>query len=149
MAGKSRHIEELPIELLHHIISHLLPTHNANRSTLEADAPSPLLDVAASSRTLCRAVESYSRTTLLQWSTVTKFRGQMPKSKTANVSHRGFLLRWKRSHCVWCGKKSQRKAILCNGFGCCSACDKKQWPEKIVHTALHPVVTPKSKSFLC
>lgn len=128
----ANHLEALPIELLHQITSYLLPSHAPDRSILDHDPHSPLIDLASSSHTLQEAVETYCRTTLLQWSSVTKFDGKMPKTKRPKTTHRGILLKWKKSHCVWCGKKSVRKAVLATGFGCCAECDKKHWPDKIV-----------------
>ena len=131
-ATKDDHLSTLPIELIHHITGYLLPTHDAGRSTLEHEATSPLLPLAHTNTALNSAVESYCRSKLLQWSSLTKFQGQMPKSKKAKTTHRGLLLRWKRTHCVWCGRRSQRKAVLATGFACCADCDRKYWPDKIV-----------------
>ncbi|RMY78831.1 hypothetical protein D0863_00420 [Hortaea werneckii] len=66
------------------------------------------------------------------------------------------LLPWKDRHCIFCGKPSQRHAILVSSFRCCSACDKREWPEKITKTRAKteyylsdqhlfpPVVSPSS-----
>lgn len=64
---------------------------------------------------------------------------QMPKStnkaRTFNML-RGTkgLLTWAKSHCIFCGKKSSRRAILMNGFKCCHKCDRVYWPDKITKT---------------
>lgn len=135
MAQQS-HLESLPIELLHHITSYLLPSHAPNRSVLDNEPHSSLIDLASCSRTFKDVVESYCRTTLLQWSDITRFKGAMPKSKRAKTTHRGILLKWKKTHCVFCGKKSVRKAVLCTGLGCCAECDRVQWTDKIVRNSL-------------
>ncbi|KAF1349119.1 hypothetical protein BDV97DRAFT_422517 [Delphinella strobiligena] len=126
--------ESLPIELVHQVCSYLLPSHDPDRSILDKNPPSPLIPLASTSRVFRDGVESYCRTTLLQWAPITKFDGKIPSSKKVKKSHRGLLLRFKKRRCVFCGKASQRKAILCTGFGCCSACDKKEWPDKITKT---------------
>lgn len=157
-------LESLPLELLDQICSYLFPTHDPMRGhtrtsqnddrSFDPETPShriqePLNCLAASSRTLLNAVESFSRTLLLRWQPMTKFRTLIPptahlppKLQTAvlkiaeriKLSHRGDLLRWRNSHCVWCGKKSLRKAVLCTGLGCCAKCDKLHWADKITKT---------------
>ncbi|KAL1303736.1 hypothetical protein AAFC00_007081 [Neodothiora populina] len=129
-------IEDLPPELLHHICGYLFTAHDPDRSVLATEVPSPLIDLAGTSRALRDAVETYCRRTLLSWASITKYDGVLPKpSKKVTKSHRGVLLRWRKTHCVFCGKKSVRKAVLRTGFGCCAKCDKLEWPDKITKTA--------------
>lgn len=47
---------------------------------------------------------------------------------------RNGLLNWAEKHCVFCGNKSSRSAILMNGLRCCTKCDREQWPDKITKT---------------
>lgn len=140
-------LEALPHELVHHICSYVLPTHEPNRSTLADSVPSGLTQLAATGRSLHMAVEAYSRTTLLKWAGVTKSDGKLPKSKKSKKSFRGILTRFTRKHCVFCGAKSQRKAILRTGFGCCAQCDRKEWPDKIVRVFDRVFMTDGLNSF--
>lgn len=138
----SSRLESLPIELHHQICTYLFPQHDPMRGHYPSTSSSnkhllnhePLISLAASSLTLANAVETFSRTLLLQWQPLTKFHGSssIPKARKAKTTHRGLLIRWRDTHCVWCGKKSWRKAVLCSGLGCCRGCDKERWPDKIV-----------------
>ncbi|GAB7352465.1 hypothetical protein MBLNU459_g2873t1 [Dothideomycetes sp. NU459] len=129
-------LDSLPIELLHQICSYLFLKHDPMRGYRSGDLryDDPMIHLAACNRTLLGAVESFSRTLLTQWQPITNFKGSMVKDPDGNVTHRGLLYAWKRRHCVFCGKSSMRKAVLCTGLGCCAKCDKAQWPDKLTKT---------------
>jgi hypothetical protein len=70
-----------------------------------------------------------------------KYSGETDRSsKSEMTSTKDFLhgrfgvLSWSDKHCVFCGKKSVRRAILANGLRCCDSCDRKEWPGKITKT---------------
>jgi hypothetical protein len=44
------------------------------------------------------------------------------------------MLTWSEKKCVFCGKKSARRAILVNALRCCESCDRREWPGKITKT---------------
>jgi len=131
--ANANHFGRLPPELVRTICSYLLISHEPHRSSLDTEPPSPLTQLALVSHACRDAVESYARGLLLQWAPVTESTvDRMLKSKKTKT-HRGILLQWKEVHCVWCGKESERKAILATGLGCCWDCDKEEWPDKIVY----------------
>ncbi|CZT24986.1 uncharacterized protein RCC_10715 [Ramularia collo-cygni] len=142
-ARERDHLTQLPSELLHSIFSYLLPRHSPERSIFDPknEKKNPcsheLDKVAATNKVLRSEVNEWAMHFLLSHKSITKF--QAPKSATKKdrttnyLRGRKGLLTWCSSHCVFCGKKSARSAILVNGFRCCMACDKAQW-EKITLT---------------
>lgn len=132
---KRDHLTQLPAELLHVIFSFLLPTHIPDRAVFDSKKEKPcsheLDKVAATSKLLRSEVNEWALHFMIAHKTITKF--EVPKSvtkrdRTANrLRGRKGLLTWCSTHCVFCGKKSARSAILVNGFRCCAACDKAQW----------------------
>lgn len=129
------HLTQLPAELLHAIFSFLLPTHAPDRTVYGSKEEKPcsheLDKVAATCKLLRSEVSEWALHFLLSHRSITKF--ALPKStaqKSGIVNHlrgRKGLLTWTSTHCIFCGKKSKRSAILVNGFRCCSACDKAHW----------------------
>lgn len=125
----------LPAELLHRIFSYLFPTHSPERAKYvakeEKPCSHPLDYVAATNKRLRCEVSEWALHFLLTQKSVTKY--QLPKSakaKSHTASHlrgRRGLLSWSATHCIFCGTKCSRSAILMNGFRCCKACDKAQW----------------------
>jgi hypothetical protein len=66
---------------------------------------------------------------------MTKYRVyKTPKAAANQQSALQKLLQWSVRNCVFCGKTSQRRAILMNGLHCCRACDREQWPDKLTAT---------------
>lgn len=137
----------LPSELQHIIISYLFPTHDP-RNAFELGLLDlgtvlstfhPLDCLAATCRTLRANIMDWALHELTQHRNVTKYK----ELKTAKLQAQrnflrgksgGGLLTWAEKHCVFCGKKSSRSAILMNGLRCCTSCDKEQWPNKITKT---------------
>ncbi|KJX99238.1 hypothetical protein TI39_contig367g00020 [Zymoseptoria brevis] len=142
----------LPPELLDEVISYLYPAHFPDRILFskQDDSPCshPLDFLAATNHSLRSAVNAWAHSFLLQHAHITKYRPNTPsasskaksksKIKTAPSPNllrgRSGLLTWSEKHCVFCGKKSVRRAILANGLRCCDACDRKEWPGKITKT---------------
>ncbi|KXS94268.1 hypothetical protein AC578_9652 [Pseudocercospora eumusae] len=135
-------LSALPTELLHHIIAYLWPTHFAEKAFHETHY------LSATCKTLRSEVNDWARSWLVQHSDITKFKEgrvwpkattkrngvvQMRKNFNTNFlrGRHGALLNWAEAHCIFCGKKSRRAAIMMNGFRCCTQCDKNQWPEKV------------------
>ncbi|KAI7685661.1 hypothetical protein KC322_g13017 [Hortaea werneckii] len=133
------------------------PSHNNYHS----NKPHTLENLAAVCHTLHSTINTWALHFLRQHSQITKYRDLAnPKkqqirnflrapnnhhsnnnsSSTSNPSQPSnpkpplSLLPWKDRHCIFCGKPTQRHAILISSFRCCSACDKKEWPEKITKT---------------
>lgn len=136
----------LPPELTHLICDFLLPTHEpdiAFEDILKEKSigTSHALDhLAATRHTLRAQVNSWAHHFLRQHAAITHYKGpkpskKKPKSLENNLRGRRGLLTWTETHCIFCGKKSNRSAILANGLRCCSACDREQWPDKITKTA--------------
>lgn len=129
------HLTQLPAELLHLIFSYLLPTHAPDRAAFdpkqEKSCSHALDKVAATSKMLRAEVNEWAQHFLLSHKDITKF--EPPKSTTKKTGTTNYLrgrkgmLTWCSTHCIFCGKKSARSAILANGFRCCAACDKAQW----------------------
>lgn len=95
----------------------------------------PLLALASASRTLRDAVEGHCRNKLLQHARITKFKGFTAKSKAKDrsvKSHRGIWCRFIRRKCAFCGSVTDRSAIFNCLINCCRACDRREWPSKIV-----------------
>ncbi|KAG8628468.1 hypothetical protein KVT40_004341 [Elsinoe batatas] len=122
----------LPMELLHNVLDYLLPSHNQRFSPL---APgTPLLNLTLTSHALQSAVNAYSHLLLLRWTHIKAYRPLKTASLEAKRNSFSTLLRLTRTYCVFCGKKSSRKATLMNGLGCCATCDKKEWPDKVTRS---------------
>ncbi|KAF2219144.1 hypothetical protein BDZ85DRAFT_206656 [Elsinoe ampelina] len=133
----------LPMELLHNVLDYLLPTHNVIRKCPSLGpeqrfsplAPgTPLLNLTLTSHALQSAVNAYSHLLLLRWTHIKAYRPLKTASLEAKRNSFSTLIRLTRTHCVFCGKKSSRKATLMNGLGCCAACDKKEWPDKVTRS---------------
>ncbi|KAF4549138.1 Hypothetical protein D9617_23g005530 [Elsinoe fawcettii] len=150
-------LTSLPTELLHNIFSLLIPSHDVRLScpsslprqyyTSHASAPHqvqqrfaplapglPLLNLTLTSRALQSAINAFSHLLLLKWSHIKNYRPLKTASLEAKRNSFATLLKLIRTHCVFCGKKSSRRATLMNGLGCCAACDKKEWPDKITRS---------------
>lgn len=141
------HLSSLAPELQHMIFDHLLPSHEPDKAFDDLDrAPPPTpktkkqpnthpLDyLAATSKALRDEVNEWALHFLAQHKEITKYR----HFKTEKIQQRRDFLRgrhglltWMERHCVFCGNKSSRSAILMNGLRCCKKCDKEQWPDKI------------------
>ncbi|KAI6792396.1 hypothetical protein KC332_g17055 [Hortaea werneckii] len=133
-----------------------------NHSNYHTARPHILENLAATCHTLHSTINTWALHFLRQHSQITKYRDLAnPKkqeirnffrapsnhhsrrssssstSKPSNPSNPKpplSLLPWKDRHCIFCGKPTQRHAIFISSFRCCSACDKKEWPEKITKT---------------
>ncbi|EME40553.1 hypothetical protein DOTSEDRAFT_157328 [Dothistroma septosporum NZE10] len=104
---------------------------------IDSKCAHPLDAVAATCRKLRSEVNDRAISFLVQHKEITRF-AALPKKKrdhTFNMlrGRRG-LLSWAEKHCIFCGRKSDRSAILINGLRCCAKCDKAQWPGKITKT---------------
>ncbi|RMY99623.1 hypothetical protein D0862_07036 [Hortaea werneckii] len=131
------------------------PNHNHYHS----NKPHILENLAATCHTLRSTINTWALHFLRQHSQITKYRELANPQKqqmrnflrapnpnhhnhhTTNPSKPGpnkkpplSLLPWKDRHCIFCGKPSQRHAILVSSFRCCSACDKREWSGKITKT---------------
>lgn len=133
------------------IFDHLFFRHTPDKALYEADhdwrytdevdmstCNQPLDYLSASCKLLRAEINDWAIHFMTTHSDITKF--QMPKTakkdKTFNMLRgRKGLLSWAYIHCMFCGKKSSRNAILMNGLRCCAKCDKAQWPDKITKTA--------------
>ncbi|KAI6831023.1 hypothetical protein KC340_g7609 [Hortaea werneckii] len=132
------------------------PNHNNYHTT----RPHILENLAATCQTLRSTINTWALHFLRRHSQITKYRdlanpqkqgvrnflrapinyhsnnnsagrpGKTTSSKKPPLS----LLAWKETHCIFCGKPSRRHAILVSSYRCCSACDKREWPEKITKT---------------
>lgn len=143
------HLTALPTELQHIIIGFLYPTHQQEKAFHESTknppdcevrekaACHPLDFLAATCTTLRNEIMVWSRIMLVKHSDITNYK---PLKTTKLQSQRNFLrgrgglLTWTEKHCVFCGKKSARSAVLMNGLHCCAPCDRDQWPDKITKT---------------
>ncbi|RMX72684.1 hypothetical protein D0869_14366 [Hortaea werneckii] len=158
------HLTSLPPELIHLICDYLFPEHypdiafHPDHNNYHSHKPHILENLAATCPTLHSTINTWALHFLRQHSQITKYRDlanpqnqetrnflrappkpfsnkdqnttNNPSSKKPPLS----LLPWKDRHCIFCGKPSQRHAILVSSFRCCSACDKREWPEKITKT---------------
>ncbi|RMY31896.1 hypothetical protein D0865_14875 [Hortaea werneckii] len=132
------------------------PNHNNYHSS----KPHTLENLAATCHTLHSTINTWALHFLRQHSPITKYRDLAnpqnqetrnflrastnhhlsnnstgkPGKTSSNRKPPLSLLPWKDRHCIFCGKPSQRHAILVSSFRCCSACDKREWPEKITKT---------------
>ncbi|RMZ18421.1 hypothetical protein D0862_00394 [Hortaea werneckii] len=133
-----------------------------NHNNYHSNKPHPLENLAATCHTLHSTINTWALHFLRQHSQITKYRDLAnPKkqqirnflrapnnhhsnnnnnsstsnpSKPSNPKPPLSLLPWKDRHCIFCGKPTQRHAILISSYRCCSACDKREWPEKITKT---------------
>lgn len=97
----------------------------------------PLDFLSATCKALRDEVNEWALHFLAQHRAITKYKPY----KTSRIQQRRDFLRgrhglltWAEKHCVFCGNKSSRSAILMNGLHCCAKCDKEQWPDKITKT---------------
>lgn len=137
----------LPPELLHIVFDFLFARHNADKAFLELDRPwlskskrhlsglHPLDAISATSKGLRAQVNDWALHFLLKYKHMAPMRlpkaGQKHKTFNALRSRTNGLLNWADHHCIFCGKKTARFAIMMNGFRCCGVCDYKEWPSKI------------------
>ncbi|TKA33535.1 hypothetical protein B0A50_00370 [Salinomyces thailandicus] len=134
----------LPPELLHNICDHLLPNHDpqvalhSTPSTTSIAQPHALDHLSATCRSLRAEVQSWAHHFLRAHARITRYKElKTPKlqAKRNLLRGKGGLLTWAAKHCIFCGKSSNRSAILVSGLKCCAKCDKAQWPDKITKTA--------------
>ncbi|KAF2238962.1 hypothetical protein EV356DRAFT_563635 [Viridothelium virens] len=157
-------LEGLPNEILDHILGYLIgpfcgrpgatgldwpdpvPSSNKYESAVNVQ---PLFQLAMVSRHLNTLVEDFCRRLLFQYQSI----GLLKSSKDGVIhatkgsrpvvqivskrkeAHRCVWVKWSRQHCVFCGKKSVRRAVFNNQLRCCQSCDRKRFPEKITMTA--------------
>lgn len=139
------HLTKLPSEILHMIFDFLFCQHRPDRA-FDHDDSIPIITsrcthyldyLSATSRSLRAELNDWAIHFLTSHSEITNF--EMAKStnkaRTFNMlrGQKG-LLTWARSHCIFCGKISSRRAIMMNAFKCCHKCDKVHWPDKITRT---------------
>ncbi len=140
------HLTAMPTEIQHHIISYLLATHEPDKTSndhkaarLSKSKPNVhALDcLAAACKSFQDEVNSWACIFLTKHKDITKYKPlKMARSQAQRKLLRGRsgLLTWVEKHCVFCGWKCSRSAILMNGLRCCISCDKQQWPDKITKT---------------
>ncbi|KAK4494602.1 hypothetical protein PRZ48_013958 [Zasmidium cellare] len=141
-------LTKLPSEILHMIFDYLFCQHKPDKAfdnlnptnsddILTATCNHDLDYVSATSRILRAEVNEWAIHWLTTHESITNFK--LPKttnkSRTFNMlrSRKG-LLTWAKNHCIFCGRSSVRRAIMMNGFKCCSKCDAKEWPDKLTKT---------------
>jgi len=88
---------------------------------------SPILALGLASRSLRSAVEVFSEHMLRQWKTLIHCRQKTLREKPASA----VLIRFTLMRCIFCGKLSKRRAFFFNMLTCCTACDRREWPNKI------------------
>ncbi|KAK5165140.1 uncharacterized protein LTR77_009237 [Saxophila tyrrhenica] len=141
------HLTALPSELQHEILDYLFPTHDPDAAAkANYVAPSNQPDtkrhhsfdaLAATCHALRDGTFSWARLWLIRHQEITNYLPARPELQKKRDFLRGGpsgLLNWMDRHCVFCGKKSIRTAIMMNGLRCCRDCDGKHWPEKITKT---------------
>jgi hypothetical protein len=122
-------LESLPIEVLHNVFFWLDNTYlgadqfEVHQTSVEPTCIEALYALAASSRTLLQAVESFSRHALVRYKSFTKYDPSTRKRKTSRV----LWVKWKTTHCAFCGGGTQLKARFNPDVSCCRPCDKKFW----------------------
>ena len=142
MANREQdHLTRLAPELQHMIFGYLLPSHEPDKafetepSKDEKKGCTHSLDyLAATCKALRDEVNEWALHFLAQHKDITKykpFKTNRIQQRRDFLRGRHGLLTWADKHCVFCGNKSSRSAILMNGLRCCSKCDKEQWPDKI------------------
>ncbi|KAM0717456.1 hypothetical protein Q7P37_007308 [Cladosporium fusiforme] len=134
------HLTTLPPEILQQIASYLYATHNpcpafGGHIWLAPREPKPaLLCLASASKVLHAQANNWAHHHLHAHRAITKYKDYKTAAAAARQRPLLKLLQWSASHCVFCGKKSTRHAILMSGLVCCAACDRAAWPEKITKT---------------
>lgn len=137
------HLSTLPIEITHMICDYLLPDHNPyaySSSDIETPHPSnnPILQLSRTNRTLQASAQSWAFSFLNKHASITGYKpmidGKKQRERKFLCMQRGTVFSWLQNHCVFCGKISARVAIMMNGFRCCMACDREQWPDKITRS---------------
>ena len=138
------HFTSLPPELLHLVFGYLFPTHSPDKAFREEDRPSnsnqrttphPLECLASTCTSLRGEIDAWAHHFLVTHQSITKYAPLKTSARQAVRNHLRLLLAWTQRHCIFCGKKSARSAILMNGLRCCSTCDRVHWPDKITKTA--------------
>ncbi|KAK3716156.1 hypothetical protein LTR37_006601 [Vermiconidia calcicola] len=134
------YLSTLPTELQHNIIGCLFASHEPDKP-FEPKKPQPryhsLDALAATCRTLRGEVMGWALRFLVQHSDITRYQPRKTakiQAKRDFLCGRDGLLKWAEKHCVFCGTKSSRSAIMMNGLHCCKECDRKEWPDKITKT---------------
>jgi hypothetical protein len=140
------HLTILPPEIIQNISSCLYASHIPDRELHQIDAhysgipykQSHTRDLANLSRTsklLYQQTNAWAHLFLHSHRDITKYRiFKTPNAAAKQQPALQKLLQWSVRHCVFCGKTSQREAILMNGLHCCRGCDREQWPDKITET---------------
>jgi hypothetical protein len=140
------HLTPLPHEIIQNISSWLYAAHIPDRELHRIDGhysgipykQSHTRDLANLSRTsklLYQQTNAWAHLFLHSHRDITKYRiFKTPKAAAKQQAALQKLLQWSVRHCVFCGKTSQREAILMNGLHCCRRCDREQWPDKITET---------------
>ena len=125
------------LELVQPKTSELMKTH-------------PFQNLAATSRQLRQAVEGYCRHLLdrhkdviggkpvpelggMNWEALASKNasGKKKKTKASRQTYRNIWIRAMNERCVWCGKKSQRKAVFDMLIYCCYPCDLRVYGRKV------------------
>ena len=123
----------------------------------------PYLCLAATNRTLRASIEDYCHHLVnkrlatcikakkivvpkfTDWSAdVAKATAKGKEIPAANLrTYRLQYLRWTYENCLFCGKKSSRRAIFNLQMWCCKSCDEKEWGTKVVSLLPPQVVYEK------
>jgi hypothetical protein len=140
------HLTALPHEILQNISSCLYASHTPDRELHQIDAhyagtrykqpqTRDLANLSRVSKTLYQQTNAWAHHFLHTHRDITKYRVyKTPKAAAKQLPALQKLLQWTSRNCVFCGKTSQREAILANGLHCCRGCDREQWPDKITMT---------------
>ena len=140
------YITNLPPEILQNISSYLYASHFPDKDIHYLDGrysgnpykfheSHDLANLSRAGKRLYQQTNEWAHHFLHANRAVTKYRVYTtPKAAAKQQTALQKLLRWSARNCVFCGKTSQRKAILMNGLHCCRGCDREQWPEKITDT---------------
>ncbi|KAI9709559.1 MAG: hypothetical protein M1820_003319 [Bogoriella megaspora] len=151
-------LERLPSEILYNVLSFLVgPFSGEVGSTgLEWYPPGtsdvkqvksrrfPLCELAAVSHRFHDLVESFCKTLLYLQDNIGNFKELKDQADLTNIPgkplrskspRRMVWYKWTLHHCIFCGKKSVRRAIFNNNVRCCQVCDRKVWPDKITMTS--------------
>jgi len=62
--------------------------------------------------------------------------GKRKDTKVRRETYRNVWIRATNEHCVWCGKRSQRKAVFDLLVYCCYQCDERVYGRKLCKTAV-------------
>ena len=135
------HMSSLPSEVLQLITSYLLSSHDPDRAfrtypeTVTGCRPvHSLVILSASCKRLHAEVNSWAHHFLYEHRDLTKYKDYKTVKARAKQNPVKDVLQWSTKHCVFCGRKSARRAIMMNGYACCADCDKSEWPDKITKT---------------